>query len=125
MKTKTKKILVVDDSADDRLLTKKILEKHGYEIIEARNWIEALNCVDKGDIDLILLDLRMPEMDGFELLGIIRKYNSSKELPIIIYTSVSAVGASECALRGSNDFVRKYSDPKILLDKVEIAFSSM
>ena len=91
--------------------------------MEASNWFEGLRHVENGDIDLVLLDLRMPEMDGIELLGIIRKHNSIVELPIIIYTSSTSTSAKECTSKGSNFFVQKYGDPKILIGKIEEAFS--
>lgn len=123
MSTQLKKVLVIDDSDDDRLLAKRILEKHGYKVLEASNWFEGLRHVENGEIDLVLLDLRMPEMDGIELLGIIRKHNSIVELPIIIYTSSTSANAKECASKGCNFFVQKYGDPKILISKIEEAFS--
>jgi len=123
MKAQIKKVLIIDDSDDDRLLAKKILEKHGYKVLEASNWLDAISLVENGSIDLVILDLRMPEMDGFELLGIIRKHNNKLELPIIMYTSSTTVSAKDCVSKGSNYFVQKYSDPKILLDKIEEAFS--
>jgi CheY-like chemotaxis protein len=65
----------------------------------------------------------MPEMDGFELLGIIRKDNSCVDLPIIIYTSSTSTNAKECISKGSNFFVQKYGDPKVLISKIEEALS--
>jgi len=125
MKAQTKSVLIIDDSDDDRFLAKKILQKHGYKVLEAANWLDALSQVGNVSIDIILLDLRMPEMDGFELLGIIREHNTSIELPIIMYTSSTSVNAQDCASKGSNYFVQKYSDPKNLIDKIEEAFSAI
>jgi len=118
-----KKILVVDDSGDDRLLTRKILEKYDYSVVEAGNYLEALKHVEKGGVDLVILDLKMPDMDGLELLGIIRKRNTSLSLPIIIYTSTTNIEADDCISQGSNGFARKYNDPRMLIEQVEEALA--
>ena len=119
MRSRVRNILVIDDCADDRLVTRRILEKNGFCVLEASNWMDALVVVGEGDVDLVLLDLKMPEMDGLELLGIIRKNNSSMELPIIVYTSSNSVKPYDCILKGSNDFVKKYGDPNVLIGKVK------
>ncbi len=123
METKNKVILIVDDTADDRLVTRLALEKHGFSILEADNWLDAITIVGSKDIDLIVLDLKMPEMDGAQLLDIIRDKNTDKELPIIIYTSVSNLDEHDALLKGSNALVSKNSDPKVLLSKIEEIFS--
>jgi len=122
---KNKVILVVDDVADDILLTREVLEKEGYAVAEADNWCDAITVVGRGGIDLIVLDLKMPEMDGIKLLGIIREQNTCMELPVIIYSSLNNVNANDNMLKGSNAFVGKSSEPKILLEKIEEIFSVM
>jgi len=119
MKRKAKKVLVVDDSGDDILLAKKILEKHGLEVIGAYNWMEALEYLEKGEIDLVLLDLSMPDMNGLDLLGIIRKQSNCIDLPVVIYTAVNSIDANDCAIRGSTAFVKKYGDPRMLIRTIE------
>ncbi len=114
------KILVVDDVADDRLIAKIILEKEGYMIVEAKDWREALAVIKDGGLSLVLLDLRMPEMDGLELLGRIRQENSKELLPVLIYSSVPNT-ADDYKLYGSNGYIKKYSDPKVLISKVKDA----
>ncbi|MFH1223567.1 MAG: response regulator [Pseudomonadota bacterium] len=119
-----KRILIIDDSADDRFLTRKILEKKGYTVYESSDWRDALKSLVKVSVDLVLLDMRMPEMDGLELLGIIRKNKTNMELPIIVYTSSTAYSSMECFQSGSNAFISKYNDPKILLNKIEEMLST-
>ncbi len=114
-----KKVLMIDDSGDDIILAKKILEKHGMTILAAYNWMEALECIESEDIDIVLLDLNMPSMNGFELLNILRKQSNCMELPVIIYTSSSSFDANDCAARGSNAYVKKYGDPKLLVNKID------
>ena len=124
MHLETKKILVVDDVADDRLVAKIILEKEGYIVVEAKDWREALAVIKKGGLALILLDLRMPEVDGLELLGKIRQENSSEELPVLIYSSAPNTG-DDYKFYGSNGYVKKYCDPAALISKVNGARKKM
>ena len=120
MSSEVKKILVVDDVADDRLVAKIILEKEGYVVIEAKDWKEALAIIKKGGLSLVLLDLRMPEMDGLELLGRIRQENSKESLPVLIYSSAPNTG-DDYKFYGSNGYIKKYGEPKALLAKVASA----
>ena len=120
MNSKNKKILIVDDVADDRLMARMILEKEGYKVVEAKDWKEALNIIKDGTLSLVLLDLRMPEMDGLELLGRIRKENSQEILPVVVYSSVPNT-CDDYRSYGSNGYIKKYSDPCILINKVKEA----
>ena len=84
MQEQTKKhIMIIDDSMDDRAIAKKILETNNFKVTESASWFEALEFLGKENFDLILLDLSMPDIDGFDLLEIIRKNKSKKELPSI------------------------------------------
>ena len=118
MSSEVKKILVVDDVADDRLVAKIILEKEGYVVVEAKDWREALAVIKKGGLSLVLLDLRMPEMDGLELLGKIRHEQTSEALPVLIYSSAPNTG-DDYKFYGSNGYVKKYCDPKAFVTKVK------
>jgi two-component system response regulator (stage 0 sporulation protein F) len=81
------KILIIEDNENERLLYKEELEKEGYEILTASSGKEGLSFIENEKLDLIILDLRMPEMDGLEVLGKI--LSKRKNLPVIIYTSYS------------------------------------
>jgi len=118
MKSNIKKILIVDDVADDRLIAKMILEKEGYQIVEAKDWKEALHMIKNGDLSLVLLDLKMPEMNGLELLGKIRKENLAEMLPIVVYSSSPNI-CDDYRSYGSDGYIKKYSDPCILISKVK------
>ena len=77
------RILIVDDSSTKRALYKEVLEREGYEIIEARDGEEGLNKAKTGSPDLIIADLAMPKMDGFKMIEMIKKDENGKFIPVI------------------------------------------
>lgn len=77
------RILIVDDSATKRALYRGILEKEGYEIIEAKDGEEGLNKAKTESLDLIIADLAMPKMDGFKMIEMIKKNEVGKFIPVI------------------------------------------
>lgn len=78
-------ILVVEDNANTRKLMDAVLTQHGYQPVLARDGVEALEILDKKHIDLIVLDIMMPRMDGYEFTETLR--NSGCELPILMVTA--------------------------------------
>ncbi len=114
---RTNTILIVDDYADDRRLVRKLLEKHNYLVEEAGTWKEALIMIKDKDVDLLILDLKMPEMDGYELLGVIRRDSSDKKIPVIIYSSMPK-NKEEIDMHKPDAYVNKYSSPTQLLNEV-------
>ena len=82
--SKTQRILVVDDSITVRQLQKQILESNGYEVHLAVDGVEGWNAIRLGDYDLIISDIDMPRMTGFELLEHIRGESKFVNLPVII-----------------------------------------
>jgi DNA-binding NtrC family response regulator len=81
------KILIVEDEQNQRELYAEELMDSGYEIEQASNGIEAMDLIKKQIFDLVIMDIRMAEMDGVETLGKI--INESKKTPVIIYTAYS------------------------------------
>ncbi len=81
------KILIVEDEENLRELYAEDLEESGYSVEKAMNGKEAMDLVRKGGFDLVIMDIRMPEMDGIETLGKI--ITMEKKLPVIIYTAYS------------------------------------
>lgn len=79
------KILFVDDDEGLRDLYEEVLVEEGYEVLTARNGKEALQKLEKGKPDLIVLDIVMPKMDGMEALG--RIIGKDKTIPVILHTS--------------------------------------
>ncbi len=82
-------ILVVDDSKFIRKATTKILSIYNYNIIMADNGKKAIKLAKKKSIDLILMDLMMPVMDGFTTLEILKKNDDTKDIPVIIQSTMS------------------------------------
>ena len=78
-------ILVVEDNANTRKLMEAVLTQHGYQPILARDGVEALDVLDRKHVDLIVLDIMMPRMDGYEFTRTLRE--SGCELPILMVTA--------------------------------------
>ena len=104
-------ILVADDEDRIRRLLKMYLEREGYEVDEAENGAEALEKAVEKDYHAIILDVMMPEKDGFEFLKMLREQNN--KIPFIVFTVTED---KETALKaftlGANGFVGKYGDPE-------------
>lgn len=81
------RILIIEDNEKERILYKEELEKEGYSVSVASSGKEGLSFIEKENLDLIILDLKMPEIGGLEVLGKI--LSKRKNLPVIIYTSYS------------------------------------
>lgn len=111
-----KKILVVEDEESLRLLYQEELEAEGYQVITARNGKEAIQELEKGKPDLIILDIVMPVMDGMETLG--RIVGKGRKVPIILNSSYS--GYREDFMSWVADaYVTKSSDLDELKSKVK------
>ena len=109
------KVLVVDDNEINQQVAKDLLENVGVYIDIAHNGIEALQLVAKQRYDAVLMDLQMPEMDGFTATRRIRNNPRFKDLPIIALTA-DALGSHrvECRQAGMNDFISKPVDADLL-----------
>jgi two-component system chemotaxis sensor kinase CheA len=83
-------VLVVDDSVTTRLLEKGILENHGYEVTLAVDGVDALEKLANGNFDLVVSDVEMPRMNGFEFTRRLRREEAHRELPVILVTSLSS-----------------------------------
>jgi two-component system chemotaxis sensor kinase CheA len=86
----TSRVLVVDDSVTTRLLEKGILENNGYEVTLAVDGVDALEKLANGSFDLVVSDVEMPRMNGFELTRRLRREEAHRELPVILVTSLSS-----------------------------------
>ncbi len=114
---KDKTLLVVEDEDSNYFLLERILKRTNANIIWARNGIDAINMAGKGNIDLILMDIRMPVMDGYEATEEIRKFN--KHVPIIAQTAYALKGEKERSITsGCDGYISKPIDPKEFLETI-------
>ncbi len=117
-----KKILVVDDENFNRDIIKKVLIKEGFSILEATNGKESLKMLESNDIDLILMDIMMPIMDGFKAIETIKKQSLYKKLPIIAITALSDTQTYQKALKlGAKTLITKPFKLPLLIDSVKSA----
>jgi PleD family two-component response regulator len=111
------KILVVDDEDHIRRILKFQLEKHGFKVILAENGEVALELIRRESPDLVILDLMMPKIDGFETCRRIRKNFQTAQIPIIMLTAKSELPDKIKGLQdGANDYlIKPYSNEELLL----------
>ncbi|HET9535147.1 MAG TPA: response regulator [Mesorhizobium sp.] len=115
----SKCILVVEDQLDNRQILRDLLGNAGYELIEAENGEEALKAVVRQRPDLILMDIQLPIMDGYETTRRIRSNGDLKSIPIIAVTSYALAGDDAKAFAaGCDAYVTKPYSPKLLLAKI-------
>jgi adenylate cyclase len=104
-------VLVVDDEEHNRTLLRDQLEIRGYEVDEAENGMQALQKIAARQPDVVLLDLMMPKMDGFEVCRHLRKDPRTAHLPILMVTALSERGDRLLGIQaGANDFLNKPID---------------
>jgi PAS domain S-box-containing protein len=112
------RVLVSEDIKFNQLLMKTLLEGYGFDLDIAENGKIAIEKLQKGHFDLVLMDLQMPVMDGFAATEYIRK-NISSDIPIIALTAdVTTVDVEKCKAAGMNDYISKPVDEKILYNKI-------
>ena len=114
------KILVVDDSTTNVVLLEAILDEKGYQIETALNAKEAYAIIEKDSPDLILLDLLMPKISGFDFLQEIRKSEKTKNTPVIVVSALTDEENIDKIMKmGAIDFVKKPIDLQYLVERVE------
>ncbi len=114
------RILIADDDPDMRHLLRLILRRRGYQIIEAQDGKETLARASEERPDLILLDIMMPRMSGFEVCRRLQADKGTMHIPIIFLTAKSdPVSRSEGLRLGARDFISKMVGPKQLVEQIE------
>jgi two-component system, cell cycle response regulator DivK len=115
----SKRILVVEDQEDNRQILRDLLGNAGYELIEAGDGEQALAALAKQRPDLILMDIQLPIMDGYEATRRIRANPEMTGIPIIAVTSYALTGDEAKALAaGCTAYITKPFSPRALLAKV-------
>jgi PAS domain S-box-containing protein len=118
---KNLKVLLAEDNAVNRALAARLLEKRGHTVVPVENGREALEAVEKQSYDLILMDVQMPEMDGFEATTAIRARESGtgRRIPIVAMTAHALKGDRErCLAAGMDDYISKPIRAQELLDVI-------
>ena len=119
----TRPILIVDDKANNLAVLRKILDPD-YKLVFARNGVEALAAVSKHYPALILLDIQMPEMDGYQICETLKKNPATAEIPVIFVTSLSDAGNEEHGFEvGCVDYLAKPLVPSIVKARVKTHLS--
>lgn len=117
MSHQQKDILIIDDDSKNIFALKAILASRGYACYTASSAKEGIDMLlDNTDIKIVLMDMMMPEMDGYEALKNIRNNDELSSLPVIAVTAQAMVGDREkCLEAGANDYVSKPIDVDLLL----------
>ena len=116
------KILMVDDRPENLLALEAILQGLGHELIKATSGEEALKCLLTDDVAVLLLDVQMPGMDGFETAAHVKRREKTRDIPILFLTAID--GEAHQAFRGyaagAVDYLSKPFDPWVLKAKVGV-----
>jgi two-component system cell cycle response regulator DivK len=116
----SKAILVVEDQEDNRQILRDLLGNAGYDMFEAENGEEALAALAKRRPDLILMDIQLPILDGYETTRRIKANPDLKDIPIIVVTSYALSGDEGKARdAGCDAYVTKPYSPRALLAKIK------
>lgn len=112
-------ILYVEDNFENRILVMRILNAEGYSVTFAENGSEALTAVDEQDFNLILMDINLPDIDGYTLTSQIRKNPRIKNVPIIALTANVMKGDREKSLEaGCDGYIQKPLDVDALPEQI-------
>ncbi len=121
-----KKILVVDDNKKNRKLLRVILVNSGYEVYEAENGKEGLEAVQRIFPDLVLMDYRMPVLDGIEATKEIKSRSATAGIPVFIVTSSAMSGDRQriCSESSCDGFFTKPINYQLILEKIKETIGS-
>src|SRR5678810_726357 len=123
MQAKARKILIADDEPDILEIVSFNLQGEGYEVFTAKNGDEAIDEAKKNHPDLIILDVMMPRMNGFEVCNILRLQPEFKDTLIIFLTALNDETTEIKGLEtGADDYITKPISPKVLISRVNALF---
>ena len=115
----SKRILIVEDQEDNRTILRDVLSTVGYELIEALNGKDGVRLAQSERPDLILMDIQLPEMDGYQATQQIKSIAELKTIPIIAVTSYALSGdEAKARAAGCDGYIAKPFSPRELLAKV-------
>ncbi len=115
-----KKILVIEDNEKNLYLMKYLIEHKGHRVIEARDGVEGVKLTVSEQPDLILMDIQLPLLDGYEATKQIKANEETRNIPVIAVTSFAMIGDKEKTLKaGCNGYIEKPIDPETFLAEME------
>jgi excisionase family DNA binding protein len=118
-------VLIVDDDEHVREYVRVNLEAEGYNVREAGTADEGLDVLEESQPDLVLLDVMMPQVDGWEMLRRLQERHGEGAVPVVMFSGkVDEQGADEAAERGAQGFIGKPFDPSRLIEKTKQLLSS-
>ncbi|HWQ46161.1 MAG TPA: response regulator [Longilinea sp.] len=116
----SKIILNIEDNFENRMLIRRLLESMGYTVIEAENARQALDFLETGRPDLILMDINMPDVDGWSLARQLKQNPEIRPIPIIAITANALRGDREKTLNsGCDGYIEKPIDIDVFFDEME------
>ena len=116
----SKTVLVVDDEEQNRKLLNAILKRKGYNVLEAENGEIALKLIQSSAVDIVILDIIMPGMDGYEVCDRIKTNPNTKDIPVLILTGKGMdEGLAGAAKKKANFYIVKPFDNNVLLTQIE------
>ena len=114
-----KRILVVDDDEPSRTLAARILTRGGFDVDTAENGLQALEKAEAFEFDLIVLDVMMPRMDGYEVCSRLQQNPVTANLPVVMLTALDSLNdVAKATQAGAKWFVTKPFDSKYLLRRI-------
>jgi two-component system chemotaxis response regulator CheY len=116
------KAMVVDDSRAVRMILRRTLEKHGYQVLEAGHGKEALEVLEQHpDVGLMLVDWNMPEMNGLELIRAVRSHPERSRIVLMMVTTETEIEQMVRALAaGADEYVMKPFTEEVITDKLKL-----
>ena len=118
------KVLIIEDEVQVRHVVRLLLMAEGYEVVEAAYGQAGYSKAISEEPDLILLDLMMPVMDGFDVLGKLKGNQATRPIPVIILTSrIDAASERRCMQAGAEDYIKKPWGPGEPGDRVRLALA--
>jgi type II secretory ATPase GspE/PulE/Tfp pilus assembly ATPase PilB-like protein/ActR/RegA family two-component response regulator len=121
-----RRVLVADDDRMIRLIVRMLLEKEGFKVLEAENGAVAMETARREHPDLMLVDLQMPDMDGFQVVQMMRSDERLANIRVVVLTSETSTEVETRVLEmGADDYVMKPFEPEVLISRVRAAFRRM
>ena len=116
----TKKILHIEDNFENRILVRRLLQAADFEVLEAENAFQAITYLRSTRPDLILMDINMPDVDGYTLTAKLKTVPGIRQIPIVAITANAMRGDREKSLRaGCDGYIEKPIDIDTFIDQIE------